>query len=375
VEAFLADHWGRGAHLQQRTDTAELLTLDDVDHLLTATALRAPAFRLVKAGVTLPSSACTRRARIGSRTVTDLIDAGRVADHFADGATIVLQGLHRYWPPVTRFCHALETRLTHPVQANAYLTPPVAQGLAVHADAHDVFAVQTHGSKQWVVYEGDQHPAADGAGGTPTLDVALTEGDVLYLPTGVHHAARTVDAPSLHLTLGVRAVTWADVLRGVLDDVAQDPALDEALPAGFAAEPGALAAEAASRLADLAHRVRDSDAAGAVARTATRFWAGRQPDLRGQVRQVLGLDRIDDAAPVRPRPGVAPAVTVEAGEVRVALADRCLRLPARVEPALRRCLAGAVRTPADLADLLDQAGRRTLVRRLVREGLLEVVDG
>ena len=111
-------------------------------------ALRAPAFRLVSKGATLPQSSYTRTARIGSRTISDLIDVGRVYDHFAGGATIVLQGLHPYWTPVAQLCRALEDRLTHPIQANAYVTPPVGQGLRVHAYAHDVFALQTHVCKQ-----------------------------------------------------------------------------------------------------------------------------------------------------------------------------------------------------------------------------------
>ena len=54
------------------------------------------------------------------------------------------------------------------------------------------------------------------------------------------------------------------------------------------------------------------------------------------------------------------------------LADRTLRMPAAVEPVLRRVVASGVVRGADLGDeVLDQAGRRVLLRRLVREGLLE----
>jgi bifunctional lysine-specific demethylase and histidyl-hydroxylase NO66 len=66
---------------------------------------------------TLPLSAYTRKARVGSRDIDDLIDVGRVHSLFAEGATIVLQGLHRYWSPVTDLCRGLELCLSHPAQA------------------------------------------------------------------------------------------------------------------------------------------------------------------------------------------------------------------------------------------------------------------
>jgi ribosomal protein L16 Arg81 hydroxylase len=77
------------------------------------------------------------------------VDGRKVLGLFADGATVVLQGLHRYWPPLTELVRGLELALGHPCQANAYLTPPGSQGFAVHSDSHDVFVFQTAGTKQW----------------------------------------------------------------------------------------------------------------------------------------------------------------------------------------------------------------------------------
>lgn len=348
-----------------------------MDDILSSMALRAPAFRVVKEGVTLDPSTCTRRARIGSRTITDLIDVGRVYGHLGDGATIVLQGLHRYWRPVAEVCRDLEDELTHPIQANAYITPPVAQGLRVHADRHDVFALQTHGRKQWVVYEGDGQPGPDGADGTPSLDVQLQPNDCLYIPKGVNHAARTVDSASIHLTLGVRTVTWADVYADVVERSGADPSLQEALPAGFARDPEALAAEGQRRLEEAADRLRAADAAEAVARVARGFWTGRVPALRGQLQRLLvaGDVDVDDRTIVRRRPHASCAVSRDGDALQVVLGDRTLRMPAAAEPAVRSALDLSELTPADLSDHLDEAGRSTLVRRLVREGLFMVVDG
>lgn len=159
--SFLANDWGKRAAVRlggpASTPSApagfdDLLSLDDVDRFLTTTALRTPFFRLVKAGDQIPESAYTRSGRTGSRDVTGIANAARVAALFEDGATIVLQGLHRWSDPVARFCRDLELELGHPCQVNAYITPPGAQGLDLHEDAHDVFVLQAFGRKHWEVH-------------------------------------------------------------------------------------------------------------------------------------------------------------------------------------------------------------------------------
>ena len=46
----------------------------------------------------------------------------------------------------------LRTELGHPVQINAYITPPQNQGFAPHYDVHDVFVLQVAGRKQWTIH-------------------------------------------------------------------------------------------------------------------------------------------------------------------------------------------------------------------------------
>jgi lysine-specific demethylase/histidyl-hydroxylase NO66 len=56
----------------------------------------------------------------------------------------------------------------------------------------------------------------------------------------------------------------------------------------------------------------------------------------------------------------------------VLLGDRSLTVPARVRPALEAVRARTELSPADLP--LDEQSRLVLCRRLVREGLLEIVE-
>ena len=61
---------------------------------------------------------------------------------FADGHTIVLQGLHLHWHPAAHYCRAVERALGCPAQANAYYTPAGSQGLPVHHDAPPLVVLQ-----------------------------------------------------------------------------------------------------------------------------------------------------------------------------------------------------------------------------------------
>ncbi len=360
--SFLEESWGqRPEHLPARDPDAfaDLLSVPAVDRIVAITGLRAPAFRLVRDGRTLPQHEVTRRVRIGSRPVDDLVDVAAVHREVSAGATLALQGLHRSWQPVAELCRDLELSLTHPVQANAYLTPPVATGLRPHADPHDVFAVQLHGRKRWVL-----QPGSDDA-----TELWLEAGDVLYLPAGARHAAQAVDDPSLHLTIGVRTVQWRDVVGRAVARAVEAAELDRRLPARWADDPGALADDFARHLDAV---VQHLDPAQGMAVGAEEFWARRPPDLAGGLLDLFVSDTVGDDTWLRARPGLEPRLESGKEHLEIVLPDRRLRMPRAVEPVIARVVASERLRPAELEDLADEDSRVTLCRRLVREGVLMI---
>jgi hypothetical protein len=106
---------------------------------------------------------------------------------------------------------------------------------------------------------------------------------------------------------------------------------------------------------------------------ARRFWATRPAILAGQLNQLSLLDRLDDDTTVRRRPTSVCHTTVVGGRVELVLADRTVGLPSALEPALRRLIGADPVKVAALAGWLDAQSRLVLVRRLVREGLLELL--
>jgi mannose-6-phosphate isomerase-like protein (cupin superfamily) len=337
-----------------------VLSLADVDHLLTETAIRAPAVRVARDGSVLPESAFTRGGSLAGKPLTGLVDPVKLMSLLDGGATVVLQGLQRYWPPVGDLVAELELELGHPCQANAYLTPPGAQGFAVHSDSHDVFVLQTHGTKRWEIH---------GEGGPGEL--LLEPGVVAYLPTGTPHAARAQEEVSLHLTIGINQLTWRSLVTTVVGRVLADVP-DQHLPAGYLDDPDRLAEGLDQQLGAVAEAVRRLVPADLAADQVSGFLASRPPRMSGALldRDAL-LSGLASGTALRRRRG-RPCVLVDDGEqLRVLMGDRALRVPARLRPALEHVSTHHELTPADLP--LDDESALVLCRRLVREGLLEVV--
>ena len=378
---FSTSALGLRPHRHRSSGFDDLFSFADADEAITGRGLRRPAVRLVRDGDVLASSHWTRRARTGSVWIDDLVDPAKTLSLFADGATIVFQSLQRWWPPVAAFCRSLEMAIGHPVQANAYLTPAGAAGLDPHHDTHDVFVLQVHGSKSWIVREPvltnplpHQHSNHTEAAAQPVLlDAELEPGDCLYLPRGFVHSARAQREASLHLTLGVLATTAHDVAQELLERaVASDVALRRALPALGTSE--VTADDVKEVIAELMSWLERCDAAE-VASALQAQRPKRVASLTGQLRELVALDAVDDATVVRLRPFTSFDMGIEGDELVIALAGRAVRMPAALQGAVEALLDGDARPVSGLAQWLDAPSRLVLVRRLIREGVLVTERG
>jgi hypothetical protein len=235
--------------------------------------------------------------------------------------------------------------------------------------------LQAFGRKHWEVHAA---PAELANGGRRPIDDLLTAGDTLYMPKGTPHAARTQDELSGHLTIGVLATTWRrlvdDAVTRLTDEAGSS--LDEAIPAGYHHDPRAFGRAVQERLADVARRLDKLDGDELADAAIDRFLTSRHSMIPGGLVDLVRARELDDDTVVRRRAGSVCELRPGGDRLVVLLGDRELRMPVWLEPAMRS-LAG--RTPhedlraRDLADELDLEGRTVLVRRLVREGLLETV--
>jgi lysine-specific demethylase/histidyl-hydroxylase NO66 len=371
IDTFLAEHWERRPLVVPRGERGRfdgVLSSTDAERLICETAIRMPAFRVVRDGAQIAPRSYTEDIPWGDDAFTATARVDRVAGEFAAGATIVLQALHLHWRPAALYCRALEQRLSCPVQANAYCTPASAQGFGVHHDTHDVLILQVAGRKRWRIHapvlelplRNQRWAEQLGDPGQPVLDVTLQDGDTLYLPRGWPHEAATSDQESLHLTIGLHAPTRLDAVRAALDSCADDVEFRRSV-----SPDGALGADLLARLAD-----RLSPEAVAR-RQRLRFVASRRPILGDQLAQVRALDRLTLLTPLERRPTVIADLQLTDTGAVLTFEGKEIAFPAQARAALGGAFAAeGPFTAAQLPGPLDEAGRLVLVRRLVREGFL-----
>jgi hypothetical protein len=334
---FAADFWGRQALLSTAAELGgtftDLLSAEAIDELVSERGLRTPFLRVAKNGDTLAEASFTAPGGVGAG-VADQVSDDKLVQLFADGATMVLQGLHRVWPPIIAFAQQLAAELGHPVQANAYVTPPQNQGFSDHYDVHDVFVLQIAGEKRWSIHPpvldaplrsqpwtGRRRAVEQQAQQPPLIEAVLRPGDCLYLPRGFLHAAVALGGVSTHLTIGVHSWTRYALAEQLLDQALRsagnDPTVRQSLPLGVRFDdPATFAAdlEAARTALVTALQDADLDQVGRILQGAERGSSRAAPI--GPLAQLQAAETLAVETPLRLREHLAATVeTTTSGTV------------------------------------------------------------
>lgn len=385
-QEFATQYWGAKPLLSRAADLGEdfsdLFSLEAVDELASTRAIRTPFVRMANEGDLLAASKYTGPSGFGAE-VGDQLDADKVLTEFAGGATLVLQGLHRTWAPLREFTRRLVEELGHPAQVNAYITPASSRGFDPHYDVHDVFVIQIYGSKHWMIHPPvlenplrDQ-PWADRADAVaaqarqdPAIDATFEPGDVLYLPRGWIHSATALGSTSIHLTIGVSALTRWDIVEQVIARLVDDTELRSSLPIGFDRSETDVVAQT---VAELQRRLGEGvDAPDIERRLRGKLAASTRPEPLLPISTVERLARLSPADVVRWRDGLGASVERSDTQVHVRLRTKTVSLPLEAAAAIDSLVSGGPIAAGSLAGL-DEGSSVVVARRLLREGVLVFV--
>ena len=363
----------RLAHIQRRASPyyAALLSVTDLDTVLGTHSTAHPDISLVRGDGDVSRGEYTNNAgRIQPLDVASLFD---------DGATVIFRQLQERVPTLARLCVALGRRFSSRVQTNVYLTPPGAQGFAPHWDTHDVFVLQISGTKRWTIYDTKVSLPLRGQRferGTPPGRVSdefeLGPGSAIYVPRGLMHSARSTDQASLHITLGLTAFTWAEFLVESVNAAAlEEESLRRNLPLEFARE-GFPAAERERLFGEKLGLLRSRlDPEVVWRRFSDEVMAADVPLFTDLFSERFRGDPLTLQSRVRRRIDLLVKAETEGEACVLRFCGREVRLPARVWPVLQFATTVDEFAVQDLPDGLDAEGKLTLVRRLVREGILQ----
>lgn len=372
---FFESYWEKQPLIVERNQPGyfgSLLSFDDIDRIIATMDRRYPDICLKNAKDAALSSS--------DYTLSDgALDVAKVYQLFEQGSTLTLAFLDTVIPALNVFCRNLEAEFSCPLQANAYMTPPRAQGAEAHYDTHDVFVLQIAGSKRWTIFEtpvesplpGQQFDARVHNLGAPTLEFELRAGDLAYIPRGVGHAAHSTDVVSVHITTGILRYTWIDLLLEHLAITALNhPAFRKTLPPGFAQSDfnRTQARETVQNLLREAATAPSFDPA--LDGFIERFLAKCPPVLDGQMEQLARLGSLTIDSVVGIRQGVVFRLKSNHASESIETYGRTITYPQHASEAVRFALKHPKFTIRNLPGTLDDAGKLTLIRRLIREGLI-----
>jgi lysine-specific demethylase/histidyl-hydroxylase NO66 len=387
IDEFAATYWGavpllRGAAQLPGNSFADLLSLAGVDELLSRRGLRTPFIRMTRDGDVLSPRRFTRGGGAGAE-IADQVADDKVLAEFAAGATVVLQGLHRTWPPLQAFAVALSSQLGHPLQINAYVTPPKSKGFAAHYDVHDVFVLQFAGRKHWRIHAPvwpaplrdqpwDLHKAevAARAAEVPLIENVLECGDALYLPRGYIHAAASLGEISGHLTIGIHPVTRHTLAAEVFAALGEDVELRRSLPAGVnLADADVIAGELDATLAALRGAIDRLDRAVIARGVGRHLAATTRPAPLRPLEQFSAAATLRAESTVRLRRGLRLTLRPDGEHLVISLPDKELRFAPELTEAVRLATSGRA-VAANRLPGIDIAEGLSVLGELLRAGIV-----
>lgn len=136
---------------------------------------------------------------------------------------LTVRGAQRYFSELDTMLDQWQRFFNCRLNTNVYLTRPGSSVFGTHYDQHHVVAIQADGEKDWFLWP----PTVDAPHGRYEFEEVIPEcepliwrvrkGDVLYIPLGWVHRAKTVGEMSVHVTVGINPPRWLDLIEQAVD--------------------------------------------------------------------------------------------------------------------------------------------------------------
>ena len=225
VAAFAAEFWQKKFYLRVGTfePYADLMSWQMLSSLLEEHRFVPPRIRLYKDGKRIPPDS------FQYRHPAFLLKSREVLDQISSGATLIIDSVEQTNPNLRLFAHEVQSCLCAPVNVNLYAACGDTNGFPVHRDQQENFILQIAGEKHWRVWTNEPREANDLGQTPPYWEGTLKEGDLAYIPKNWWHVATPIGEPSLHLTLSLVPLTFADFFDWLHQQLSFRPELSRPL--------------------------------------------------------------------------------------------------------------------------------------------------
>lgn len=301
---------------------------------------------------------------------------------YADGHTIVVNEINSFWNPLKQLCQNLTDETGHRTVANMYLTPKNQKALLPHYDTHDVFVIQVEGTKHWKVYDSvyetplvnSYQPIFQREQLSGMKEITLNAGDMMYIPRGIPHEAVTTGKSSLHLTLGMYSVQYADAISKSLQSLAMNHvSLRKALPIGHHKNPFTLSEELKENFTAIVNQLLSEDALHSglqMLREEER--TKKTPAIDGHFDSLDLLDTIGLDTVVCKRNNTNCNIQQTGNAARIIFSGNVIKGPAAITPVLEFIANQPGTFKITELPLLNSENKLKLIKRLIRGGLLSI---
>lgn len=278
ASTFFAEYYEK-KHLHLRAENDARAGLLAHDELLQA---------LVDAP-TIPEGLVCFPEQLGTTRGELLSDAAIMRDYLEAGHPLVWNRARGMSARIDVISALLARTFGGHVWPNVYATGTAGTPFDMHFDAHEVIAVHCFGEKTWELSRVRVDRPLEAVEMEPAITHALRArreeamqnvkatftvcpGDLVYIPRGQFHNARTVSGRSLHVTFGIELPTGFDLAKRMVIDLLADPAMRE-YPLPRAMDPDGEHARAwCIALASLMMRSISPEGLGEVRDELQRVW-------------------------------------------------------------------------------------------------------
>lgn len=373
---FITNYWEKKVLVINRNNPdywRELLTLKDIDNVISVGNARPGELSIVKSGDEFRPSPFN--------PVNDEVDTISVYKYFDDGYTVILNRANRYIESLKLLCNTIGKEMGMPFQTNLYLTPSNAKGFGPHYDSHCVFVLQISGTKKWKIYDrpiinptnSKTFEASQLTNSDFTQEFTLQQGDIAYIPRGFIHDAVSQSDSSLHITLGALALTWSDLLLDCVKLLSDSEALfRKGILLDFNNDE-AMIKDANKITSLLSRKLKSKHILQSVLTTfKEKVISDRKPILKDQLEQLKRLHHINSYTQIYLRPSILFEYIEAEGFMKIKYQGYCFTFPINFKESIIYILTNNKYLVQDIPGDTDFIVKKMILKKFVRVGLISI---